>query len=124
MVNTEGKGLLFTTLERLIIVPQVNTHYKKRRYFIALNLHMYLARGLLSTESHNRRTTDHWEDGDHFRLEIGSAMTCVLSAYFRVHFAGTESATVWCGFINGAVQAGYRAASEVSHRAVFRSCAG
>ena len=32
---------------------------------------------------------------------------------YRVHFAGTESATVWCGFLNGAVQAGVRAANEV-----------
>merc|ERR1719239_1551427 len=31
----------------------------------------------------------------------------------RVHFAGTESATVWCGFMNGAVQSGLRAATEV-----------
>lgn len=31
----------------------------------------------------------------------------------RIHFAGTESATVWCGFMNGAVQAGNRAAIEV-----------
>ncbi|KAL4239916.1 hypothetical protein ACF0H5_000714 [Mactra antiquata] len=31
----------------------------------------------------------------------------------RIHFAGTESATVWCGFMNGAVQAGQRAAIEV-----------
>jgi len=31
----------------------------------------------------------------------------------RVHFAGTESATMWCGFMNGAVQAGQRAANEV-----------
>lgn len=30
-----------------------------------------------------------------------------------VHFAGTESATVWCGFMNGAVQAGRRTALEV-----------
>ena len=33
--------------------------------------------------------------------------------YFRVHFAGTESATIWCGFMSGAVQAGKRAAVEV-----------
>ncbi|CAG5133047.1 unnamed protein product [Candidula unifasciata] len=31
----------------------------------------------------------------------------------RVHFAGTESATVWCGFMNGAIQSGFRAATEV-----------
>jgi len=32
---------------------------------------------------------------------------------YRVHFAGTESATIWCGFMSGAVQAGSRAAIEV-----------
>ncbi|XP_062567210.1 probable flavin-containing monoamine oxidase A [Saccostrea cucullata] len=31
----------------------------------------------------------------------------------RIHFAGTESATVWCGFMNGAVQSGLRAANEI-----------
>ncbi|XP_076441574.1 putative flavin-containing monoamine oxidase A [Babylonia areolata] len=31
----------------------------------------------------------------------------------RIHFAGTETATVWCGFMNGAIQSGYRAATEV-----------
>ncbi|KAH9490042.1 hypothetical protein Btru_035503 [Bulinus truncatus] len=31
----------------------------------------------------------------------------------RVHFAGTETATVWCGFMNGAIQSGFRAATEV-----------
>ncbi|CAL1543181.1 unnamed protein product [Lymnaea stagnalis] len=31
----------------------------------------------------------------------------------RIHFAGTETATVWCGFMNGAVQSGFRAATEV-----------
>ncbi|CAI9717839.1 probable flavin-containing monoamine oxidase A [Octopus vulgaris] len=31
----------------------------------------------------------------------------------RVHFAGSEAATVWCGFMNGAIQSGFRAAREV-----------
>lgn len=31
----------------------------------------------------------------------------------RIHFGGTETATVWCGFMNGAIQSGYRAAVEV-----------
>lgn len=31
----------------------------------------------------------------------------------RIHFAGTETATVWCGYMNGAVQSGFRAATEV-----------
>jgi monoamine oxidase len=31
----------------------------------------------------------------------------------RVHWAGTETATVWNGYIDGAIQAGERAADEV-----------
>ncbi|XP_041364497.1 probable flavin-containing monoamine oxidase A [Gigantopelta aegis] len=31
----------------------------------------------------------------------------------RIHFAGTEMATIWCGFMNGAIQSGFRAATEV-----------
>ncbi|XP_062291253.1 probable flavin-containing monoamine oxidase A [Scomber scombrus] len=31
----------------------------------------------------------------------------------RIHWAGTETATQWCGYMSGAVQAGHRAAVEV-----------
>ena len=31
----------------------------------------------------------------------------------RLHWAGTETATVWCGYMDGALQSGERAADEV-----------
>ena len=31
----------------------------------------------------------------------------------RIHYAGTETATEWSGYMDGAVQAGERAAREV-----------
>ncbi|BFZ02776.1 hypothetical protein BsWGS_05815 [Bradybaena similaris] len=34
----------------------------------------------------------------------------------RIHFAGTETATIWSGYMSGAVQAGERSALEVLHR--------
>lgn len=37
----------------------------------------------------------------------------MLFCFTRVHWAGTETATEWRGYMNGAVQAGQRAASEV-----------
>ena len=37
----------------------------------------------------------------------------VFSVFTRVHWAGTETATEWRGYMNGAVQAGQRAACEV-----------
>ena len=33
--------------------------------------------------------------------------------YDRVHFGGTETATSWIGYMDGAVQSGVRAALEV-----------
>ena len=32
----------------------------------------------------------------------------------RIHYAGTETATHWSGYMDGAVEAGERAAREVS----------
>ena len=34
----------------------------------------------------------------------------------RVHWAGTETATVWSGYMDGAVQSGERAAAEIAVR--------
>jgi monoamine oxidase len=33
----------------------------------------------------------------------------------RIHWAGTETAAVWCGYMDGALQSGERAAAEVLH---------
>jgi len=44
-----------------------------------------------------------WRDfGPHLRKPVG-----------RIHWAGTETATVWNGYIDGAIQAGERAAQEL-----------
>ncbi len=32
----------------------------------------------------------------------------------RIHFAGTETATVWSGFIDGAIESGERVAEETA----------
>ncbi|ESP04049.1 hypothetical protein LOTGIDRAFT_109903 [Lottia gigantea] len=37
----------------------------------------------------------------------------VRKPFQRIHFAGTESATQWCGYMSGAVQAGIRTAVEI-----------
>jgi monoamine oxidase len=31
----------------------------------------------------------------------------------RIHWAGTETSTVWCGYMDGAVRSGQRVAAEV-----------
>ncbi|KAJ3089946.1 hypothetical protein HK102_005091, partial [Quaeritorhiza haematococci] len=49
--------------------------------------------------------------GDELRRPMGN-----------IHFAGTETATVWCGYMDGAVQSGERAAEEViaKHRDTYQ----
>jgi len=42
----------------------------------------------------------------------------------RVHWAGTETATIWSGYMEGALQAGERAAAEVLAEPVARVAAG
>jgi monoamine oxidase len=42
-------------------------------------------------------------------IEYGGALRSPMG---RIHWAGTETATVWTGYMDGAVQAGKRAASE------------
>ncbi|XP_064456656.1 amine oxidase [flavin-containing] A-like [Ornithodoros turicata] len=39
----------------------------------------------------------------------------IREPFLRVYFAGTETATTWPGYMNGAVQAGERSAREVLH---------
>lgn len=36
-----------------------------------------------------------------------------ISLIYRIHWAGTETATQWCGYMSGAIQAGQRAALQV-----------
>ena len=40
---------------------------------------------------------------------------CIRQPYLLTYFAGTETATYWIGYMEGAIQAGERAAREVLH---------
>lgn len=37
----------------------------------------------------------------------------LIFSIYRIHWAGTETATQWCGYMSGAVQSGQRVALEV-----------
>ena len=43
-------------------------------------------------------------------------LNAFLLPIFRVHFAGTETAQKWMGYIDGAVESGIRAAKEIGAR--------
>lgn len=42
-----------------------------------------------------------------------SVNASLFYSIYRIHWGGTETATQWCGYMSGAVQAGQRAALEV-----------
>lgn len=62
-------------------------------------------------------TQAHWSKGCYGAFAPPGVMTHyghgLLAPHYRVHWAGTESATQWSGYIEGALQAGGRAAAEV-----------
>lgn len=54
------------------------------------------------------------ENPEDFRLLHNSSFLFVnFYIVCRIHWAGTETATQWCGYMSGAVQSGQRAAVEV-----------
>jgi monoamine oxidase len=62
-------------------------------------------------------STETWSKGCYVGLMPPGALTEVgrdlRLPRGRIHFAGTETATQWCGYFEGAIEAGERAADEV-----------
>ena len=63
-------------------------------------------------------TRERWTKGSPIALQVPGAITAygstIRTPFRRVHWAGTETATYWSGYMDGAVRAGERAAREVS----------
>lgn len=62
-------------------------------------------------------TTDPWSTGCYVGVMppglLARTARALRAPVGRVHFAGTETAQRWCGYLDGAVEAGERAAREV-----------
>ena len=65
-------------------------------------------------------SADRWSRGGHAGImpprllsQIGGALRAPVG---RIHFAGTETATRWVGYLDGAIESGDRAADEVLER--------
>ena len=67
-------------------------------------------------------SSDKWAMGAYSNVISPGSMTQIATAKDsripegNVHFAGTEAALKWSGYMSGAVEAGYRAASEVINK--------
>ena len=63
-------------------------------------------------------TAERWTKGSPIALQVPGAITAygstIRQPFRRVHWAGTETATYWSGYMDGAVRAGQRAAHEVN----------
>jgi monoamine oxidase len=64
--------------------------------------------------------TDPWSRGCYVGVTGPGTLTAFGEALRapcgRIHWAGTETATEWMGYLDGAIQAGQRAADEVAAR--------
>ena len=65
-------------------------------------------------------TREQWTKGSPVAVQVPGAITAygdtIREPFRRVHWAGTETSTYWSGFMDGAVRAGERAATEVGDR--------
>lgn len=61
--------------------------------------------------------TEEWSQGGYVAHMPPGAMTtygdCIREPFDRIHWAGTETATEWSGYLDGALQSGIRAAQEI-----------
>jgi monoamine oxidase len=64
-------------------------------------------------------TVEPWSRGCYAGVAGPGVTTTIASwarqVHGRVHWAGTETASDWCGYIEGAIRSGIRAAGEISH---------
>jgi monoamine oxidase len=65
-------------------------------------------------------TEEEWTRGCYVGLMSPNTMTqfgkYLRTPFQHIHFAGTETAERWCGYLDGAIESGYRAAAELEHR--------
>lgn len=63
-------------------------------------------------------TEEEWTRGCYVGLMAPNTMTqfgrYLRTPFLHIHFAGTETAEKWCGYLDGAIESGYRAATEVA----------
>lgn len=64
--------------------------------------------------------TEEWSQGGYVAHMPPGAMTtygdCIREPFNRIHWAGTETATEWSGYLDGALQSGIRAAKEIINK--------
>lgn len=65
-------------------------------------------------------THERWTKGSPVALHAPGGLTeygdTIRQSFRRIHWAGTETSTYWCGYMDGAVRSGKRAAQEVLDR--------
>lgn len=63
---------------------------------------------------------EEWSEGGYVAHMPPGTMTtygdCIREPFGRIHWAGTETATEWMGYLDGALQSGIRAAAELIHK--------
>ena len=64
--------------------------------------------------------TEEWSQGGYVAHMPAGVMTsygdCIRQPFGRIHWAGTETATEWSGYLDGALQSGIRAAKEIINK--------
>jgi monoamine oxidase len=91
----------------------------RRKHLVLQELARYFGPEALNIVAYVEKdwATDPWSSGCITPLGPGlltDAGPCLRTPVGRIHWAGTETAVQWCGFMDGAVRSGERVAQEVA----------
>lgn len=118
--GSEGDiGMLVGFIDGIYAVALSALSEDQRRAFVIADLVHYFGpeASNLVAYAENDWTADEWSRGCYVGTMAPGTMTTYGEALRepcgRIHWAGTETATEWMGYLDGALQSGIRAAGEV-----------
>lgn len=118
----ESKGILVGLIEADHAVALSAMDEQTRRQKIIDNfVHFFGAQAAQPIEYVEQDwIKEEWSEGGYVAHMPPGTMTtygdCIREPYGRIHWAGTETATEWMGYLDGALQSGIRAAAELTHK--------
>lgn len=116
----ERIGLLVGLIEGRHAVAMSALSAEARRAQVMADLHHYFGAEAAAAIGYVEQdwVTEPWSEGGYAAFMPPGVMTgfgpALRTPFGRIHFAGTETATAFAGYLDGALQSGIRAAAEVS----------
>ena len=115
----EDKGVLLTFVEAIHARDFIELPEAERKQKIIEGLSQYFGKEALNIIAYKDKcwTEDEWSRGCYVGNMAPGVMTqfgkTIREPFQHIHWAGTETAMKWNGYMDGAIESGFRAADEI-----------